>query len=118
MSDAQDELGSNLPQLDHDNNGKAGGSKKRTKATPTDRTWILLEENDDIPPTGLFIGHNGNGYLLVAGEPICVPNFVIEILDHAVTSMPQLDPSTKRVIGHRDRMRFPYRKVAAPAEAS
>jgi hypothetical protein len=80
----------------------------------TERTWIQLEENDEIPPTGQFLGHNGNGYLLKPGEPAHVPNHIIEILDHAVTSSPVVDPVTKQVIGHRDRMRFPYRRIAAP----
>lgn len=109
MSDANDLLGSNL--------GPAPGSESKTAAkgiVPAERTWIILEENDEIPPTGQFIGHNGNGYLLKPGEPALVPNHIIEILDHAVTSSPVTDPTTKQVIGHRDRMRFPYRRVAAP----
>src|SRR5690348_2342401 len=110
MSDAADMLGSNL--------GPAPGSdesKSQAKGmTPSERTWIVLEENDEIPPSGQFIGHNGTGYLLKPGEPAHVPNHIIEILDHAVTSMPVLDPTTKQVVGHRDKMRFPYRRVAAP----
>ncbi len=78
------------------------------------RTWIVLEENDDIPPTGLFVSHNGNPFLLTTGEPIHVPDNIIELLDQAVTSSPQVDPSNRRVVGYRDRSRFPYRRVAAP----
>jgi hypothetical protein len=113
MSDASDLLGSNL--------GPAPETESKTVAakgmTPEERTWIILEENDEIPPTGQFIGHNGDGFLLKPGEAAHVPNKILEILDHAVTSTPVVDPTTKRVIGHRDKMRFPYRRVAAP-EAS
>ena len=38
----------------------------------------------------------------------------IEILDQAETSVPHIDPSTQRVLSHRKRLRFPYRRVAAP----
>lgn len=76
------------------------------------RVKIQLEENDDIPPTGLFLGHNGTGYLLRTGEPIEVPRYLLEILDHAVMSAPTTDPGTKQVVGYRERMRYPYRFVS------
>jgi hypothetical protein len=36
--------------------------------------WIVLDDNDDIPPTGLFVGHNGNGFLIQTGIPASVPS--------------------------------------------
>lgn len=105
------ELGSNLePET----------PKKRAKKAPIgmpERTWIILEENDEIPPTGLFVGVNGTGYLVKPGEPVSVPACVIDVLNNAITTMPVTDPATKRVIGHRERMRFPYRRIEAPEEA-
>lgn len=100
--------------LDRDGNGEAGGSKKKAKGMP-DRTWIILEESDDIPPTGLFVSHNGNPYLIRTGEPVEVPDFLLGILDDAIQSRPVTDPRTNKVIGHRDQMRYSYRRVAAPA---
>lgn len=84
----------------------------KTKEAPSDgRVAIVLEESDDIPPTGLFIGLNGVGYLLRPGEQARVPAGVLEILDHAVMSMPQVDPQTQQVVGWRQRMRYPYRRA-------
>lgn len=110
MSDS-DELGSNLGPA------PAPKAKKASKGMP-DRVWIQLEESEDIPPTGLFLGHNGSGYMLRPGEPVHVPAHIVEILDHAIVTMPVTDPTTKRVVGYRERMRFPYRRVEAPDEAS
>lgn len=108
MSEENLELGSNLEPAE---------SRKRAKKAPTgmaERTYIILEENEDIPPTGLFVGINGTSYLVKPGEPVAVPQSILDVLDNAVTTIPVTDPSTKRVIGHRERMRFPYRRVAAP----
>jgi hypothetical protein len=89
---------------------KAATSKRTT--TPKDkRVEIILEENDDIPPTGLFLGLNGRGYLLSPGEKAKVPLGIVEILENAVTSTPVLDQQTKQVIGYRDRLKYPFRKV-------
>ena len=75
------------------------------------RTRIILEENDNIPPTGLFVGFNGNTYMIMAGIEVDVPDPLIEILDNAVQMIAIVNPQTKQVIGHRQRMRFPYRLV-------
>lgn len=92
---------------------KATSAKVRAPKTvkATDKVKIILEENEDIPPTGLFLGLNGVGYIIRPGEEVEVPLGIKEILDHAVMSAPQMDPSTKQIIGYRERMRYPYRLV-------
>ncbi len=90
-------------------------AKKKAVGMPK-RVWIILEENDDIPPTGLFVSHNGNPFLIRTGEPVEVPEFLLGILDAAITTVAITDPTTRRVVGHRDRMRYSYRRVAAPAK--
>lgn len=85
---------------------------KRKAATAKPETMkIILEENDEIPPTGLFVGLNGRGYLIRPGEEVTVPAGVVEILEHAITSVPQMDPQTRQVVGYRDRMRYAFRRV-------
>lgn len=85
--------------------------KARRTTKSKDTTRIVLDENDEIPPTGLFVGVNGRGYLIRVGEEVDVPNAVLEVLDHAVLSSAHIDPTTRQVLGHRDRKRFNYTVV-------
>lgn len=78
---------------------------------PGKRVRIILEENENIPPTGQFIGLQGRGYMLRAGEPADVPIGIINILNDAVESVPIVDPQTQQVQGYRNKLRFPYRIV-------
>lgn len=80
-------------------------------AAPAERIRIVLEESEAIPPTGLFVGDNGVGYLLRPGEPIDVPVGVVEILSNAITSIPVVDPQTLEVIGHRPKKMYPFERV-------
>jgi hypothetical protein len=85
---------------------------QRKKAAPTKsvekRVRIILEENDEIPPTGQFIGHNGVGYILKPGQEASVPAKILNVLNDAIKSVPITDGSNT-VIGYKDKLRFPYR---------
>lgn len=79
--------------------------------------WVVLDDNDDIPPTGLFVGHNGIGFMLQTGIPALVPEHILGILDDAVMEAPVIDPKTKQIIAYRPRPRYTYREVPEPADA-
>lgn len=76
---------------------------------------IVLEENDNIPPTGQFISVNGRTWMLRPGEEVEVPVAVVNVLNDAVQDVPTIDPGTKQVTGYRKRHRFPYRIIQAQA---
>lgn len=75
------------------------------------RVRIRLEESENIPPTGLFVGDNGTGYILRPGEELDVPVGVLEILSNAVTSVPIVDPQSLEVIGYRSKRMYPFERV-------
>lgn len=75
------------------------------------RVTIMLEESDDIPPTGLFLGINGRSYMVRPGEEVEVPEEVVHCLNDAVMATPKTDQQGN-VIDYRNRLRFPYRIIA------
>lgn len=94
------------------------GKGKSAKADPAvhprfaaeKRIKIVLEENDNIPPTGLFIGINGQSFMLRPGEEASVPASVVAVLDDAVEENPRTD-ANGNVLDYRKKLRFPYRMV-------
>ncbi|HDR9868481.1 TPA: hypothetical protein QDE31_01655 [Burkholderia cenocepacia] len=84
------------------------GADKPAKAEKTVK--IILEDIEEIPPGGQFFSVNGRTFLIKAGVEVEVPECVLDVLDHAVMSVPVLD-EMRSVIGYKDRLRFPYRMV-------
>lgn len=76
---------------------------------------IVLDETDNMAPTGQMVSLNGRAFLIRPGEEVDLPLGVIEVLDNAVMAVPIVDPQTLKVVGHRPRLRFPYRVVKRAA---
>lgn len=104
------DLGSNI-EPDVQTKTRVKGLKA---AAPAQRKMkrIILEENEHIPPTGLFVGHNGTGFLIRPGEEVDVPAEVVQILDDAVTSSAMTD-GEGQVVGYRHRTKYPYRVISS-----
>lgn len=91
-------------------------SPRAVKAKKDERITIVLEDNDDIPPGGQFIGVDGVGYKLQSGVEAKVPRSILEVLDAAVMSV-AVKNAEHQVIGYRDRLRFPYRIITSSRSA-
>jgi hypothetical protein len=92
-------------------------SGRAPKVDAKDRIWIVLDDNDEIPPGGQFIGINGVAYMLLPGIEAFVPRAICDVLDHAIKSVPVQDPISRRIIGWKPRKRFPYSIVRDPQTA-
>lgn len=89
-------------------------SGRAPKVEDKDRVWIILDDNDEIPPGGQFISVNGVAYMLLPGIEAFVPRAICDVLDHAIKSVPVQDAVSKRIVGWKNRKRFPYSIVSAP----
>jgi hypothetical protein len=89
---------------------KAAAPEAKAEAKTTVR--IILDESDDIPRKGLFVGHNGIPYVIPTSREVDIPLFLKEILDNAVVSTPIVNPETRQVTGYRSRIKHTYRVVA------
>ena len=116
------ELGDNLSSVLDDEPIKPtqkAGRPKAAKAEAEELVWIILEDNEQVPPGGQFIQvGSGDGptrsFLLKAGVEAHVPRCVVDVLDHAIMSIPVKDEFDS-VIGYKDRLRFPYRLLMKPS---
>lgn len=90
---------------------KKAAPKKKAPAKAADPkanyVRIKLAHSKDIPPSGLYLGHNGKGYLLKPGVEADVPEFLLDVLDHAVQKSPVTGPNGE-VQSWEEQPRFMY----------
>lgn len=72
---------------------------------------VVFEETDEIPPTGQFISINGDAFVIVPGEEVTVPDFLLAHVDNCISGKPVVNPQTRKVVSYRNRSRFPYRII-------
>jgi hypothetical protein len=108
--DVSDILGSNIEEDFHEKPAPVA-SRPKPKTVR-----IILDDNENIPPTGQFFGLNGQSFLLKANVEADVPIGIIDILDNAVESKAIIDPLTRRVVGHTQKRRYSYQRVASARE--
>lgn len=94
------------------NSLKLGGNAKGAPVGMPKTVRIILEETDNMAPTGAVFSLNGKAFLIRPGEEVDIPMGLKEVIDNAVMSVPIHDPQTTKVVGYRDRHRFPYRVVS------
>lgn len=75
------------------------------------RFKIILEEGEHIPPTGAPFGHNGDTIVIVPGEIVEIPEKFMNVINDCVMSTPIVDPASQQVVGYRNRLRYPYRRL-------
>lgn len=100
----------------------AGPKKAAPKKAGTKFAWqrkypkakavtVMFEETDEIPPTGQFISINGDAFVIVPGEEVTVPDFLLAHVDNCISGRPVVNPQTRKVVSYRNRSRFPYRII-------
>lgn len=94
---------------------RAKAAQQAAAPAPSDRVCIVLEDNDEIPPTGQFLqygaGNEIKSFMLRPGEKAMVPRALLNVLDQAVQEVPIVDRTTQQVVGYKEKLRFPYRVV-------
>lgn len=85
------------------------------KDVKNDYVRIILEESEEIPPIGAYVGVNGKGYLIKPGVEVDVPLEVLHVLNNAVQSTPIINEQTRQIDGWRERLRYSYRLVPKKA---
>lgn len=80
----------------------------KTEVQAEKKYIINISNGNDNEPSKVFVGANGQDYLIERGRDVAVPKAVLDVLDQAVVGIPQKDPNNPDRIVISDRKRFPY----------
>lgn len=77
-----------------------------------DKRYIInVALGNDNEPRDIFVGANGDDYLIARGKDVAVPRAVLEVLDNAVIGVPEVDANDPTKTNTVDRKRFAYTLV-------
>jgi hypothetical protein len=68
---------------------------------------ITLHDNKEVPPGGQLVAVNGVQFRIPTGRKCVVPEAVIEVLENAIQSTPELNDDMQ-VIGYHDAPRLAF----------
>ncbi len=85
--------------------------KQDTSAAADDKFIINIALGNDNEPRDVFVGAGGCDYLIKRGHDVTVPRVVLEVLDHAISGVPERDSFDQNKTVFVERKRFPYTVV-------
>jgi hypothetical protein len=77
--------------------------------------WFTINVGlgNDNEPRKIFVGANGQDFLIERGKDVDVPREVLNTLDDAVVGVDEIDEQDPNKVTVINRKRFPYTIVAA-----
>lgn len=87
-----------------------GEAKKEKPAPITKHTKRIILAEDATNNQPVYVGYNGISYRIRRGEPVDVPAPLVEILDHAMQSVPVRDRDG-RIDGWKKVHAYPFQIV-------
>lgn len=82
-------------------------------AKPKEKMFVInVGLGNDNEPKKIFVGANGQDFLIERGKDVRVPRSVLSTLDDAVIGVSEFDDSDPNKVTVVDRKRFPYTIVS------
>jgi hypothetical protein len=83
--------------------------------TKRKKGWFTINVGlgNDNEPRKIFVGANGQDFLIERGKDVDVPREVLNTLDDAVVGVDEIDEQDPNKVTVINRKRFPYTIVAA-----
>lgn len=89
-------------------NKKAEAVNEKTGGQDLGQSYVItLHDSKEIPPGGQLVAVNGVQFRIPSGRKVIVPAAVLEVLDHAEQSLPELNDALQ-VVNYRTAPRLSY----------